>query len=209
MPRPEFVPVHASKSATKPHAAKSLPYAEIRTRRFGSFLEPTSSLEILCRTIPRYGEKVILAPKEKAQALSFRASRRAFDGAPPTIPHDIDQKHSGSCLACHEKGIRLEGKIAPVMSHTVLNNCTQCHVTSTAKLNSASSTGINSFIGLESPRRGARVWKKAPPTIPHQMAMRSDCSSCHGLNGLSGIRTTHPERQNCVQCHVPQERLLP
>jgi cytochrome c-type protein NapB len=27
--------------------------------------------------------------------------------------------------------------------------------------------------------------------------------SCHGYTGLQGIRTTHPWRQNCQQCHAP------
>jgi cytochrome c-type protein NapB len=33
--------------------------------------------------------------------------------------------------------------------------------------------------------------------------MRSDCMSCHGYEGRLGIRTTHPWRNSCQQCHAP------
>jgi len=32
--------------------------------------------------------------------------------------------------------------------------------------------------------------------------MRQDCTSCHGVTGLPGLRTPHPERFNCQQCHA-------
>jgi cytochrome c-type protein NapB len=31
--------------------------------------------------------------------------------------------------------------------------------------------------------------------------------SCHGPNGLFGLRTPHPDRQSCFQCHVPEAGL--
>ena len=36
----------------------------------------------------------------KLAALQARASRRAYDGAPPTVPHPIMQDSSAACLAC-------------------------------------------------------------------------------------------------------------
>jgi cytochrome c-type protein NapB len=65
----------------------------------------------------------------------------------------------------------------------------------------------NSFVGLNPPLKGTRAWPLAPPTIPHSTLMRSDCLSCHGPQGLYGLRTPHPERQSCVQCHVPGAEL--
>jgi cytochrome c-type protein NapB len=38
--------------------------------------------------------------------------------------------------------------------------------------------------------------------MPHPMHMRSECDSCHGPSGRPGLRTSHPDRQNCVQCHA-------
>jgi cytochrome c-type protein NapB len=33
--------------------------------------------------------------------------------------------------------------------------------------------------------------------------MRENCMSCHGEGGTSAIRTSHPDRQSCTQCHAP------
>jgi len=37
--------------------------------------------------------------------------------------------------------------------------------------------------------------------------MREDCMSCHGPQGLFGLRTPHPDRPSCLQCHVPNAEL--
>ena len=47
------------------------------------------------------------------KARAERAKRRAFDGAPPVIPHGVRQRTSASCLACHRKGALVNGKLAP------------------------------------------------------------------------------------------------
>jgi cytochrome c-type protein NapB len=65
----------------------------------------------------------------------------------------------------------------------------------------------NAFVGSVSPSKGSRAWPQAPPTIPHPTFMRNDCMSCHGPNGLFGLRTPHPDRQSCFQCHVPEAGL--
>lgn len=54
--------------------------------------------------------------------------RRAYQGAPPLIPHSIDQTLVTSCLACHADGKIIKDRIAPKVSHPHFNNCTQCHV---------------------------------------------------------------------------------
>ncbi|WP_442485889.1 hypothetical protein [Aeoliella sp. SH292] len=33
--------------------------------------------------------------------------------------------------------------------------------------------------------------------------MRSDCTTCHGELGKEGLRSSHPWRVNCTQCHAP------
>lgn len=66
--------------------------------------------------------------------LPGRASRRAYDGAPPRIPHAVRQDAAAECLACHEEGLRFRGLVATPMSHTRYTNCTQCHVVEAAPM---------------------------------------------------------------------------
>lgn len=43
----------------------------------------------------------------------------------------------------------------------------------------------------------------SPPIIPHQLQLRENCLACHaGPSAPKEIRVTHPERVNCRQCHV-------
>jgi hypothetical protein len=32
--------------------------------------------------------------------------------------------------------------------------------------------------------------------------MREACASCHGPSGKRGLRSTHPVRASCQQCHA-------
>jgi cytochrome c-type protein NapB len=65
----------------------------------------------------------------------------------------------------------------------------------------------NEFVGTKAPLKGTRAWPQAPPTMPHRTLMREDCLSCHGPQGLFGLRTPHPDRRSCTQCHVPSAEL--
>ena len=151
--------------------------------------------------------------EQRVAALAERRTRRAFDGAPPTVPHPVPQESSAACLACHGAGLAVKDKTASKISHTSYASCTQCHVPS-------GGTGLpfvesalagpfveNEFIGVAAPLKGARAWPQAPPTVPHGTLMRSDCLSCHGPGGLFGLRTPHPDRQSCLQCHAPNAEL--
>jgi cytochrome c-type protein NapB len=180
----------------------SQPYRELRRRRYGPSSEITSDLGRLRQGIPSPTDRVVRTEGQRDAALALRASRRAYDGAPPVIPHPTQQKSASACLACHLQGIRLEGRIAPVISHPQLTSCTQCHVTAVDDPRRAAVQTGNRFAGLPAPGPGTRAWRGAPPTIPHPIWMRQSCSSCHGVNGLDGIRTSHPERKSCVQCHA-------
>ena len=45
----------------------------------------------------------------------------------------------------------------------------------------------------------------APPVMPHSAFMRENCLACHsGPAAREEIRTPHPERPRCGQCHVQQ-----
>lgn len=146
---------------------------------------------------------------ERAAAVGARAARRAFAGAPPVVPHPIVQDSAASCLACHGPGLVIKDKVASKMSHPPYASCTQCHVPAggltlpVASIALAEPLAENHFAALPSPLRGTRAWPGAPPTIPHSTYMREDCLSCHGPQGLIGLRTSHPERQSCTQCHAP------
>lgn len=165
-----------------------------------------TSLTDLKSTVDPMGE-ITVTPQQKAFALAMREQNRAFNGAPPTIPHAIDQMSSQACMVCHETGFRTESLRVPKMSHQFLQNCTQCHVEDNSRYFAATLTRDNSFEGLPAPNGGPRAYEGAPPMIPHSTWMRVDCLSCHGFAGQHGIRTTHPWRKNCQQCHAPSSGL--
>lgn len=151
-----------------------------------------------------YGDKPP-TEAERAHAVTLRAERRAFSGAPPVVPHAIDERNAQACMSCHGAGLKVGSVVAPKMSHHYLQNCTQCHVEGVqdAPWSLASTAPQTTFVGLPEPGRGERAGPGAPPTVPHPLWMRSDCASCHGELGKSGLRSSHPWRTNCTQCHAP------
>lgn len=151
--------------------------------------------------------EVKIDANDKSIALAKREQNRAFNGAPPTVPHPTEQISSASCVACHGEGAITVSLRIPRMSHNFLSNCTQCHVENAPQQSTDVLFRENDFVGLEAPNEGPRSYAGAPPQIPHSTWMRSDCMSCHGYAGLQGIRTTHPWRQNCQQCHAPSATL--
>lgn len=150
-----------------------------------------------------------VSPEVKMAALHARAGRRAYDGAPPTVPHPVTQDSSAACLACHGQGLQVKERFASKISHPAYGgSCTQCHVSTRSSFSAAEAAlysaplAENSFQGSEAPPNGPRAWPGAPPVIPHRTLMRGDCMSCHGPAGLFALRTPHPDRQSCTQCHV-------
>ena len=185
-------------------------YADLRATQRGpnAHLYDTA-FPALSRALPAPYDEVRQTPEERDAAVVQRAARRAYDGAPPTIPHEVGQRDEPPCLACHESGARVAGKVATRMSHARHDNCLQCHVVDRDPRPNAPRVAPpdNSFVGLRSPTRGARADEGAPPTIPHSTLMREQCTSCHGTAGLQGMRSTHPYRQSCTQCHAPSATL--
>jgi len=140
----------------------------------------------------------------RAASIDRRAQLRAFEGAPPVIPHSIQDLNVQSCRACHAEGLRAGDKISRMVSHTYLPSCTQCHVEATGFLLDANAIPPNEFRGLRSQGMGGtRAWAGAPPVVPHTFFMRTNCVSCHGEFGYDGWRPDHLSRSNCAQCHVP------
>ena len=137
---------------------------------------------------------------------AVRADRRAYDGAPPTIPHE---SFGADCGNCHnERGRSVSGVgFAPASPHDGTRyagatvRCRQCHVFQTTD----ELFVANSFEGVpQDLAAGDRATPGAPPRIPHRLLMRENCAACHdGPGAREGIRTDHPERTRCRQCHVP------
>jgi nitrate reductase cytochrome c-type subunit len=146
-------------------------------------------------------------PGALKSAAAVRAERRAFDGAPPVIPH---QPFGAACTNCHTpQGINLPGVgFAPPMPHAETKGmhgalrCTQCHVGRTTD----DVWRASGFVGLRQDlRRGKQAFFTAPPVIPHALQMRENCQACHsGPAAREEIRCDHPERVRCTQCHLPR-----
>jgi cytochrome c-type protein NapB len=142
-----------------------------------------------------------------ARTTGERATTRAYDGAPPPIPHDASL---GTCLTCHDDdGAEIAGVgVAPASPHGALpasgsmQRCRQCHV----PIATPAVFVASRFAGLpQGPWKGARATPGAPPTIPHAIQLRENCLACHaGPGARAEIRTSHPERARCRQCHVPE-----
>lgn len=186
-------------------------YAQERERRHPNRLRHETNLAAM--TAQRPGVLDPVPPTDdarRADALARRALRRAYDGAPPTVPHPVDQGAFPACLNCHRSGMDVAGRVAPAMPHGDLGSCLQCHVVSERPMAGEPVGGgppaDNSFEGLRPPLRGERAWLIAPPTIPHSTVMRGRCESCHGVLS-QGIRSTHPWRESCAQCHAPSAEL--
>ena len=137
-----------------------------------------------------------------------RADRRAYDGAPPVIPH---KPLGAACTTCHTStGMQIPNHgFAPANPHlgtsfaAATENCRQCHLFETTKTVFAESEYEPLRQDL-SP--GDRLYPGAPPVIPHQILIRENCQACHvGPAARPEIRCTHPQRTNCVQCHVNQD----
>jgi cytochrome c-type protein NapB len=146
-----------------------------------------------------------------AAALSARQNRRAFDGAPPVIPHAVAQGDASECLACHANGFQLGSAVARPIPHARLDSCTQCHVVADAPFArtppSDAAIAVNTFAAARVVAEGGRSYAGAPPVIPHSTWMRENCLACHGSAGAAGLLTRHPERQSCTQCHAPSAGL--
>ena len=200
MPRPP-PPTPAPVRLASGGARAGVTYASLRQRRAGPQAAVTSDLTRL-RAFPAVDEPVERSEAMLQDTRRRRAEGRAYDGAPPGVPHDLDEQSSGACLACHAEGLLLEDRLAPRIPHEAVRSCTQCHLPAGERPGTPALLVSNTFLGARSQGGGGRAWPGAPPTVPHGTALRDDCASCHGVTGWPGLRSTHPERFQCTQCHV-------
>jgi len=143
-----------------------------------------------------------------SRSLKTYYDNRAYHGAPPSIPHEVNNQMSmggKDCLKCHENGGWVEkfGAYTPVVPHPEKRNCRQCHVPATAKDLFMGTT----FKGAAPPSIHNNALTGSPPIIPHAINLRENCLSCHaGPSAPKEIRVSHPERVNCRQCHAHNEQ---
>jgi len=125
------------------------------------------------------------------------------DGPPPVIAHE---DYGAACVKCHT----LEGRTVPGMGaisplpHTdarTLDRCVMCHVYAVVEGTFRESAFVRPDFA---PLTGTAGELDPPPTIPHRLVLRANCTACHAGEGADeAIRTDHPERERCTQCHVP------
>ncbi|MGJ8639468.1 MAG: nitrate reductase cytochrome c-type subunit [Opitutaceae bacterium] len=197
----------------EPHSTTqtAVDYKDIANAGFGPNANFKSRLSSLINMPDSQGGISPLLVSEQALR-EKRESRRAYDGAPPIVPHPIAQDNAASCLECHSQATQISNVVAPAISHPEYTSCTQCHVSGKglgSRWNTADfdlHTG-NLFAGNHTAKPVDRAYDNSPPTIPHNVHMRQNCMSCHGELGTSPIRTSHPDRQSCTQCHVPSGQI--
>jgi cytochrome c-type protein NapB len=170
-------------------------------------------------------------PRRSAHPRTLATYRnlRAYPGAPPRVPHGLtpSEFRTGGCNTCHERGgysQRFEAYV-PVTPHPEMGACLQCHV-GNAQLMAIPLPNTDPSARCRqchtAPGGGARWtdstlnWKtmawpdvrpitrdSEPPPIPHSLAMRANCLACHSApSAVEELRTPHPERANCRQCHL-------
>jgi cytochrome c-type protein NapB len=86
-------------------------------------------------------------------------------------------------------------------SHDPNTICRQCHDPSGLSRGVAALDWPTSVWPALAPRVPGR-----PPPIPHDFQLRENCVACHaGPGAVAEIRTAHPDRASCRQCHLGQE----
>ncbi len=186
-------------------APRARSYVELRVERRGDnagLYGPAALSRVLAGPAPS-------SSVTREEVLALRRERRAYEGAPPVIPHAAVQQDAPDCLGCHREGGVFEGRVASKISHAAYASCVQCHVVAQDPLvgRPAASIAKNGFVGATLPARAPRAQPLGPPMIPHPTAMRTDCTSCHGALGQAPLRTPHIDRSNCQQCHAPSAAL--
>jgi len=156
---------------------------------------------------------------------------RAYPGAPPRIPHGLTpaETRRGGCKTCHERGGYSQrfGAYVPVTPHPDFGECLQCHVGDAPLMANPLPTSDPNVRCRQCHAPGARRWRDSsldwepmpwpavirssagdpPPPIPHDLELRGNCLACHSApSAVAEIRTPHPERANCRQCHIEASR---
>ncbi|MBW2368039.1 MAG: cytochrome C [Deltaproteobacteria bacterium] len=144
------------------------------------------------------------------RTLSDYYARRQYAGSPPEIPHPLAEEWGQkiACLTCHVKGGWTEElkRHTPLTPHPEQTSCRQCHL----KAGTDQLFREIDWLSVPPPRLGRSYLPGAPPPIAHDLQMRENCIACHvGPGAVVTIRTEHPSRGYCRQCHVPDVPVAP
>ena len=147
-------------------------------------------------------------PGSSSRSLQRFYKQRAYSGSPPHIPHDILEYNGqmDACLSCHGQGgyVPKYNAFAPTTPHPTYINCVQCHVPQRTQ----STFRPSAWKASPRPQLRRAALAGSPPPIPHDLHLRTDCNACHaGPAAVKEIRVPHPERSNCLQCHVPRKQV--
>jgi cytochrome c-type protein NapB len=163
-----------------------------------------------------------------ARTLEMYRRIRAYPGAPPRVSHGLtdEEFRTNRCNVCHLRGgyVARFGTYAPVAPHPEFGSCLQCHAVADTLVGiplpaagtvescrqchvdpdaAAPMFVAHDWVSTEWPGVGRRAMPESPPWIPHDAQLRSNCLACHsGPGAVREIRTDHPERANCMQCHL-------
>jgi cytochrome c-type protein NapB len=210
--RPAPAPERAAAAAPTPwEGAPVAPsWRELRERPREGLVE--AELATLPRAVDRLAPAGQSAEARLTALTQGYMGLRAYDGAPPRIPHAVPQRGPLGCLSCHAEGLVIGDKVAPAISHAHLSACTQCHAPSQGgpplRAPLEPSVGENAFAGLAPAGVGGeRAWPGAPPQIPHSTWMREQCLSCHEAHQEAERAENPRRRRSCVQCHAPSAAL--
>jgi NapC/NirT cytochrome c family, N-terminal region len=123
--------------------------------------------------------------------------------APPAIPHDLAGRDN--CLTCHSPDVGI--KPAP-KDHAGRTNdtCQGCHKPATSAGPTAT-PAAESGTAVATATPGASSGE-APPAIPHDLAGRDNCLTCHNPDvGIKPAPKDHAGRTNdtCQGCHKPAQ----
>jgi cytochrome c-type protein NapB len=133
-----------------------------------------------------------------APACAHRATNGAVTPAPaayvPVTPHpDL-----GICLQCHVGDDGVMGLASAAADPN--SRCPLCHGPTGGAPRPEASANWPMSVWPTLPPRIEGQW---PPPIPHDLQLRGNCLACHGgPAAVAELRTSHPERVNCRQCHV-------
>jgi nitrate reductase (cytochrome), electron transfer subunit len=216
----------AANAATVDAEAEEPAGAAIRRRT----LVPIPSEALVFRTTPAGVANDAHAPRsDKAHPRTLATFRglRAYPGAPPRVPHGLtaEEFRTTTCNTCHERGgwsSRFAAYV-PLTPHPEWASCLQCHAIDAPLMGSAlPGVGADAvcaqchapasgrvalpaidWLPMDWPRVRSRAHDGMPPEIPHHLQLRGNCLACHmGPGAVAELRTTHPERANCRQCHL-------
>jgi cytochrome c-type protein NapB len=144
------------------------------------------------------------------------------------VPHGLtgEEFRGLSCNICHLRGgwVARFNTYAPVTPHPEFSSCLQCHVAQDTLVGRPLPTSVDAvtcdqchidpdadpetFVELDWvtvawPETNLQAMPESPHQIPHDFQTRSNCLACHsGPGAVIDLRTDHPERVNCRQCHV-------